>query len=335
MTVNTVPLFSSLRTSIAPLCSWMIRRVMARPSPVPSGLVVKKGSNRRERFSGGMPAPVSLMDTQIWPGCRSFFDASPPPEGGINSEATVSVPFSFMASTAFRRRLIKACSNCLSSPLTSSRIGERSDQVNVMGVELVLNQPQRGLHNLVEVESGKCGLRRTGVFQNLADERIDALNFVADDAGDFGVFVSFQQEFCERFHRHQRILYFMRDAGSKDADTCQSIEPPEVHFDLSVPIQIVQQKNHTGFLFLADLVEGGSDLNADFGRCKLAKDNLPLVDGLARGERFQNDLLQRDRQGVDGMVQNLVSAKVRQGSCLAIEDDDFLSCVDQHDAGGE
>ena len=79
----------------------------------------------------------------------------------------------------------------------------------------------------------------------------------------------------------------MRDTGGKDADTCQSIEPPEIHFDLSVPIQIVQQKNHTGFLFLADLVEGGPDLNADFGRCNLAKDNLPLVDGLARGERFK------------------------------------------------
>ena len=112
---------------------------------------------------------------------------------------------------------------------------------------------------------GKCGFRRAGEFQDLADQRIDALNFVADDAGDFGVFISFQQEFCERFRRHQRILYFVRDAGGKDADTCQSIEPPEVHFDLSVPIQIVQQKNHAGFLCLADLVEGSSDLNADFG----------------------------------------------------------------------
>src|SRR6185369_3312392 len=64
-TENSVPLFSSLRTSIAPLCSWMIRRVIARPSPVPSGLVVKKGSNRWERFSGGMPAPESLTVTQI------------------------------------------------------------------------------------------------------------------------------------------------------------------------------------------------------------------------------------------------------------------------------
>src|SRR2546427_6620272 len=114
----------------------------------------------------------------------------------------------------------------------------------------------------------------------------------------------------------------MRDPGGKDADTCQPIQPPKVCFDLPVPIQIIQQKNHTGFLFLANLVESGSDLNADFGRCKLAKDNLSLVDGLAGGEGFQNDLLQGDREGVDGMVQDLVSAEVRQGSCLAIEDDD-------------
>src|SRR5690606_501539 len=43
-----------------PRCSSAIERQMFRPMPMPSCLVVKKGSNRRRAVSGGMPAPWSM-----------------------------------------------------------------------------------------------------------------------------------------------------------------------------------------------------------------------------------------------------------------------------------
>jgi hypothetical protein len=41
------------------------------PVPMPTGLVVKKGSKMRGSTSGGMPVPVSLTATTAWP--RSSF----------------------------------------------------------------------------------------------------------------------------------------------------------------------------------------------------------------------------------------------------------------------
>jgi hypothetical protein len=35
------------------------------PEPLPTGRVVKKGSNICDRFSAGMPQPLSLMVTEI------------------------------------------------------------------------------------------------------------------------------------------------------------------------------------------------------------------------------------------------------------------------------
>ena len=65
MILKVVPRPGALSTSIRPLCLRMIPCVIDRPSPVPvpTGLVVKKGSKIRLSIYDGMPAPISAIST--------------------------------------------------------------------------------------------------------------------------------------------------------------------------------------------------------------------------------------------------------------------------------
>jgi hypothetical protein len=66
---KVVPLPTSVSKCSVPLClSTTTVRAMARPCPVPlpTSLVVKKGSKMRERTSGGMPLPESPMEISTW-----------------------------------------------------------------------------------------------------------------------------------------------------------------------------------------------------------------------------------------------------------------------------
>src|SRR5881409_2349716 len=56
-----VPLPSALCTVSSPTWRSTTERAIAMPSPVPSGLVVKKRSNRRVRVSSFIPGPSSSM----------------------------------------------------------------------------------------------------------------------------------------------------------------------------------------------------------------------------------------------------------------------------------
>src|SRR5690606_34070116 len=48
-------------------CESRIERLMGRPSPVPSALVVKKGSNTRASAPGARPGPLSATLITTWP----------------------------------------------------------------------------------------------------------------------------------------------------------------------------------------------------------------------------------------------------------------------------
>src|SRR5664279_5963885 len=70
---KVVPLPGSLDTSMCPPCLRMMPWVIdkPRPVPVPTGLVVKKGSKMRLMISCGMPEPVSLISIRTFsPSCR-------------------------------------------------------------------------------------------------------------------------------------------------------------------------------------------------------------------------------------------------------------------------
>ena len=85
--LNVVPRPSSLSTSMEPLCLLTMPKLTARPIPVPAfPLVVKKGSNKRDFTSGGIPVPVSVTVriTRSLVSC-ALIRISPPP--GIASSA--------------------------------------------------------------------------------------------------------------------------------------------------------------------------------------------------------------------------------------------------------
>jgi hypothetical protein len=76
------------------------------PVPLPTSLVVKKGSKTRSRISGGIPQPVSVTDT-------STYDPGKHPATAPSSRTTFrvsisSTPPSGMASRAFRAKLRRA-----------------------------------------------------------------------------------------------------------------------------------------------------------------------------------------------------------------------------------
>src|SRR5262249_14200326 len=53
--------------AMRPPCASTVRLAIARPSPVPSGLSEKNGSNRRGSASGGTPGPLSPSTSLAWP----------------------------------------------------------------------------------------------------------------------------------------------------------------------------------------------------------------------------------------------------------------------------
>ena len=68
-----------LCTSILPPCSSTILWLIDRPSPLPSGLVVKKGSKIRRRCSTAIPLPVSRISIVSHPPtCRTRRRSNPP-----------------------------------------------------------------------------------------------------------------------------------------------------------------------------------------------------------------------------------------------------------------
>src|SRR5208337_4163218 len=58
---TTVPCFGTLSMCMEPSCSWRIVAAIDSPSPVPlpTGLVVKNGSQMCGKFTGSMPQPSS------------------------------------------------------------------------------------------------------------------------------------------------------------------------------------------------------------------------------------------------------------------------------------
>lgn len=115
-----------------PLWALTVRSAMARPSPVPFGLQVKKGSKIWESCSFGMPQPVSRTVTrmQASPGAEDPFPARGP--AGRKEASRQMEPAPSTASPALRRRLRKTSRSRIRSPRMTGRAGSRRD-VNVTG----------------------------------------------------------------------------------------------------------------------------------------------------------------------------------------------------------
>ncbi|VUD74664.1 hypothetical protein MET9862_05297 [Methylobacterium symbioticum] len=111
-----VPWPTVLATSTSPPDCLAKPKTWDRPSPVPlpTSLVVKKGSKMRGSTSGGMPEPVSVSETAA----KALREPAWPRMRGIGRPAvrrSVSVPSPAMASRALTAMLISAVSNWLRS----------------------------------------------------------------------------------------------------------------------------------------------------------------------------------------------------------------------------
>ena len=115
--VTTVPLPTSLDTVTAPP-DWLAKPCTCdRPSPVPlpTGLVVKNGSNTRSSRSGAMPVPVSIIASAT--NSPASGPAAEPASSTTLRACNVMVPPSGMASRALTAILTSARS---SSPRSTS-----------------------------------------------------------------------------------------------------------------------------------------------------------------------------------------------------------------------
>ena len=86
---------ATFRAPTSPPCSSTRRLTIARPSPTPSGFVVKKGENARSRASGVKPAPESSTSITA--------------HGGAGYQRTATCPGFDAAWTALCMRFISTC----------------------------------------------------------------------------------------------------------------------------------------------------------------------------------------------------------------------------------
>src|SRR3954451_12192143 len=107
---------------------------MVKPSPSPAleSFVVKNGSNKRDRRSGGMPVPLS----------RTVIDTRVPSVVTLTSIRRVGhCP---TASTAFVSKLTSTCSSRLGVALHKQLFLRKVlVQRDILGLQLLLNEEQR------------------------------------------------------------------------------------------------------------------------------------------------------------------------------------------------
>jgi hypothetical protein len=110
----------ALCTFMAPSCLLTISRTLASPRPLPSGRVVKNGSNIRSSVALSMPRPESEIETIVKrPGPIS---ASPIRKGCLVSCTSIRIstaPESPIACAALLQTFRMTCCNCAGSPQTS------------------------------------------------------------------------------------------------------------------------------------------------------------------------------------------------------------------------
>src|SRR5882672_5123931 len=109
---NAVPWGVFAAADRRPPCASRIDRLIDKPMPSPSSLVVKKGSNRRGACSGSSPVPESRTSTDT---------VSGPSEADtiVNSRCRSLIPL--IASIALMIRLSSTCCSCTLSQRTSGR----------------------------------------------------------------------------------------------------------------------------------------------------------------------------------------------------------------------
>src|SRR6185312_7206115 len=126
--VTEVPTSTSLSIQTYPPLCLMIPYTVDRPSPLPlpTGLVVKNGSNARARVVSSMPAPLSRTTSDTyWPGLMYGRPPAMPSSTSMFEVLSEMVPPSGIAYDEFNTRLTITWSICPGSTLTFDTRGSR------------------------------------------------------------------------------------------------------------------------------------------------------------------------------------------------------------------
>ena len=103
-----------------------------RPVPLPFSLVLKKGSNMRERVSSSIPMPSSLT-VSITPACPARSGCTDDQYDLMFVVSIANPPPSGIASRAFTTRFMITCSTCPGSALTRPSAGSRRNSSSISG----------------------------------------------------------------------------------------------------------------------------------------------------------------------------------------------------------
>ena len=208
--MNVVPRRSSLWTAIRPPLWCTIPNTVESPSPVPlpSSLVVKKGSKICALVSASMPEPVSET-------IRRTVSARA-------SVAIVSRPPVSIASRALIARFITTCSSWQRSATSGQGASSSSKRSsNCAPIRRASSGPHLP-HDLVEVQRPRAqrlaAAEREQALRELGRALARALGLV-DVAADRVVLVQPQQrELAEPDHGGHEVVEVVRDAARQPAD---------------------------------------------------------------------------------------------------------------------
>ena len=77
----------------------------------------------------------------------------------------------------------------------------------------------------MEADARELRFGRAGEFAHLAEQRVNAAHFKADDFRQVRLLVLFQQEVHEGFDGDEGVLHLVGHAGGKGADAVQPVQP--------------------------------------------------------------------------------------------------------------
>ena len=247
---KVVPLPGWLWTVMAPRCSWMMRRVMSRPRPVPLGLVVKNGSNRRAIFSAEMPMPLSLIVSRSCaPGQRQRRASGGRGAGGedVRGDREGAVwPHGF---EGVEEQIHEGLLQLVIIAVENVGGGlERTVERDQFGFQLGLNEAERVFEDFMQADLAEGGPGGPGEAAHPADNGINAVHFAADDLDQFGVLMFLEEQVDEGLAGDEGILDFVGHAGGEGADAGQAIELLDVLLDLAGGGEVVEDEHDAGVL---------------------------------------------------------------------------------------
>ena len=142
-------------------------------------------------------------------------------------------------------------------------------------------------------------LGRPGETQKLVNERIDPIDFVADEIGkclaEIGILITLRQQLRKRLDRNERVLDFVRHAGRKRAEAGETVAAADLQLESFQRGDIGQhheRAEHLPFLAVENRAAGADDDTAIIRM----QHELAILLAFTRAQRFPQQIAQANRQ---------------------------------------